>query len=51
MLKDDLEQAEKVAKWLSEGVVYKSHGKVIDFDEAKNVLKLHVEKIDPDSNL
>jgi len=51
MLKDDPEQAEKVAKWLSEGEIYKSHGKVIDFDEAKNVLKLNVEKIDPDSDL
>jgi hypothetical protein len=51
MLKDDPDQAEKVAKWLSEGVMYKSHGKVIDFDEARNVLKLNVEKIDPDSDL
>jgi len=51
MLKNDPEQAEKVAQWLSEGKVYKSHGKVIDFEEAKNVLKLNVEKIDPNSEL
>jgi len=51
MLKDNPDQAEKVAKWLSEGVIYKSHGKVIDFDEAKNVLELNVEKIDPNSDL
>jgi len=51
MLKDDPEQAKRVAKWLSEGEMYKSHGKVIDFDEAKNVLKLNVDKIDPNSDL
>jgi len=51
MLKSDPEQAERVAEWLSGGKVYKSHGKVIDFDEAKNVLKLNVERIDPDSDL
>jgi hypothetical protein len=51
MLKDDPAQAVHVAKWLSEGEMYKSHGKVIDFDEAKNVLKLNVEKIDPNSDL
>jgi len=51
MLKNDPKQAESVAKWLSEGEMYKSHGKVIDFDEAKNVLKLNVEKIDPNSDL
>ena len=51
MLKNDPKQAEEVAKWLSEGEMYKSHGKVIDFDEAKNVLKLNVEKIDPNSDL
>lgn len=51
MLKNDPAQAVQVAKWLSEGEMYKSHGKVIDFDEAKNVLKLNVEKIDPNSDL
>jgi hypothetical protein len=51
MLKDDPGQAEKVAKLLSEGEMYKSHGQVIDIDEAKNVLKLNVERIDPDSEL
>ena len=51
MLKNDPKQAENVAKWLSEGVVYKSHGTVINFDEAKNVLMLNVEKIDPSSDL
>ena len=51
MLKDDPRQAELVAKWLSTGEKYKSHGKVIDFEEAKNVLKLNVEKIDPNSDL
>jgi len=51
MLKNNPQQAERVAKWLSEGEIYKSHGKVIDFDEAKNVLKLNVEKIDPNSDL
>jgi hypothetical protein len=30
---------------------YKSHGKVIDFEEAKDVLKLNVERIDPNSDL
>jgi len=51
MLKEDPEQAEKVAEWLSGGEMYKSHGKVIDFNEAKNVLKLNVERIDPNSDL
>jgi hypothetical protein len=51
MLKDAPEQADRVAKLLSEGVNYKSHGKVIDYDEAKNVLMLNVEKIDPNSDL
>jgi hypothetical protein len=35
----------------STGEKYKSHRKMIDFDEAKNVLKLNVEKIDPNSAL
>jgi len=51
MLKDDPEQAGRVARWLSEGEMYKSHGKVIDFDEAKNVLKLNADKIPPNSDL
>jgi len=51
MLKDDPEQAKNVARWLSSGEMYKSHGKVIDFQEAKSVLKLNVEKIDPTSML
>jgi ClpP class serine protease len=51
MLKHDPNQAEIVAKSLSEGEKYKSHGKVIDFDEAKNELRLNVERIDPTSDL
>lgn len=51
MLKDSPKQAKLVAKWLSTGEKYKSHGKMIDFEEAKNVLKLNVEKIDPNSDL
>jgi ClpP class serine protease len=51
MLKDDPAQAVEVAKRLSEGTQYKSHGKVIDFNEAHDVLKLNVERIPPDSEL
>lgn len=51
MLKNNKEQAENVAEWLSKGKKYKSHGKVIDFAEANRILKLNVEKIDPDSDL
>ncbi len=51
MLKDDHNQADKVAKWLSGGKKYKSHGKVIDCAEAKDVLKLEAEEIDKDSQL
>jgi ClpP class serine protease len=51
MLKDIPQQAERVADWLSNGVNYKSHGKVIDYAEAKDVLKLNAEKIDPNSEL
>ncbi len=51
MLKNDPDQAKRVAKWLSEGGKYKSHGKVINFDEAHDVLRLNVEKILPDSEL
>lgn len=50
-LKDDTNQAKQVAKWLSEGKKYKSHGKVIDFEECKNVLKINVKKIDENSEL
>lgn len=51
MLKDNHAQAKEVAKRLSEGEKYKSHGKVIDYNEAHDVLKLNVEKIAPDSDL
>jgi hypothetical protein len=51
MLKDKPEQAKQVAKWLSEGEKYKSHGKVIDYTEAHDILKLDVERIPQDSEL
>ena len=51
MLKENPVQAAEVAKRLSEGQQYKSHGKVIDFNEAHDILKLNVEKIDPNSEL
>jgi len=51
MLKNNSDQAKKVAQWLSEGDKYKSHGKVIDSQEAKNELQLNVESIDPLSEL
>jgi hypothetical protein len=51
MLKDKPEQAKQVAKWLSEGEKYKSHGKVIDYTEARDVLKLKIQKIPQDSEL
>lgn len=51
MLKNNKNQAEKVARLLCEGKEYKSHGKVIDYEEAKNILKLNVELIDKDSSL
>jgi len=51
MLKKDPRQADRVAKWLSEGKKYKSHGKVIDYTEAHDVLKLNVDKIDQNSAL
>ena len=51
MLKDDVDHAKKVASWLSDGQTYKSHGKVIDFTEAKDKLKLNVEQIEPTSEL
>jgi ClpP class serine protease len=51
MLKGNPVQAAEVAKRLSEGEKYKSHGKVIDYNEAHDILKLNVEKIAPDSEL
>ncbi|MCY4491750.1 MAG: hypothetical protein OXC46_09900 [Thaumarchaeota archaeon] len=51
MLKNDPKHAENVATWLSDGHTYKSHGKVINHHEAKDTLKLNVERIDPDSAL
>jgi ClpP class serine protease len=45
MLKSQPNQAEQVAQWLSEGQAYKSHGKPIDFEEAKNILKLNVDEL------
>jgi len=51
MLKDKPEHAKQVARWLSEGEKYKSHGKVIDYTEARDVLKLKIEKIPQDSEL
>ena len=51
MLRNDPKQAEKVAEMLSTGAAYKSHGKVIDWSEAKDVLKLNVEKIPETSDL
>ncbi len=51
MLRHNPAHAKEVAKWLSTGETYKSHGKVIDCREAKEVLKLNIEKIDPNSEL
>ena len=51
MLKDKPDQAKRVAEWLSQGKKYKSHGKVIDYTEAHDVLQLNVEKIDQNSEL
>lgn len=51
MLKNKPQKANVVARWLSEGVKYKSHGKVIDYSEAHDTLELNVEKIPPDSKL
>ena len=51
MLKSNPAKAEKVASELSNGVTYKSHGKVIDYAEAKDRLGLDVECIDPKSEL
>jgi len=46
MLKDDPQQAERVATWLSDGKTYRPHGKVINFEEAHDVLKLNATKLD-----
>ncbi len=51
MLKKDPAHAKRVAEWLSTGETYKSHGKVIDYKEAREVLKLNVEKLDFNSEL
>jgi len=51
MLRNDPGQAEIVAEMLSTGAAYKSHGKVIDWNEAKSVLKLNVERIPETSDL
>jgi ClpP class serine protease len=51
MLREDPGQAKQVADWLSSGVKYKSHGKVINYAEAHDVLKLKVEKIPLESEL
>lgn len=50
-LRDNPKQANKVAKWLSEGKRYRSHGKVINYEECKNVLKLNVTSMDKNSDL
>lgn len=51
MLKSNPAKATEVASELSNGVTYRSHGKVIDYAEAKNRLSLNVECIDPKSDL
>jgi hypothetical protein len=51
MLKDDHRHAELVAEWLSDGKTYKPHGKVIDLREAREVLKLNVDRLDEHSAL
>jgi len=50
-LSGDKKQAEKVAKWLSDGKKYKSHGKVLNVEECKNELKLNVVEIDKGTSL
>lgn len=51
MLKNNPDQAEKIAEELTRGDRYKSHGKVIDFKEAKEYLNLNVEYLKPESPL
>ena len=51
MSRSDPEHAARVAGWLSDGRTYGSHGKVIGYREAKDTLRLNVERMDPDSRL
>jgi len=51
MMKARPAKAKEVATALTEGKKYKSHGKVIDFAEAKNELQLDVDLIDNKSPL
>lgn len=51
MLKDNPKKAKEVARKLATGEEYLSHGKTIDYNEAKNILSLKVEKIDENSKL
>ena len=51
MLKDNPAHAKKVSEWLSDGKTYKSHGKMINYNESKNILKLNVDLIDCNSEL
>jgi len=51
MLKSDPSMADEVAELLCEGKKYKSHGKVINFKEAKETLKLNVQLIEKESDL
>ena len=51
MLKSDPDHAARVAGWLSDGQTYGSHGKFIGYREAKDTLKLNVERMDPGSRL
>ena len=51
ILKNNKRQAKIVSRWLSDGKTYKSHGKGIDYYEAKEKLKLDVERIDPKTEL
>ena len=53
-LKSNPKQAETVAEWLSisdSKKKYKSHGKVLNFDECSNELRLNVECLPKDSEL
>jgi hypothetical protein len=51
MLKNNQDQAKQVTILLSDGKTYKSHGKPIDFQEAKNVLQLNVDQLDNSSEI
>ena len=50
-LSHNLRHATQVAKWLSDGKKYKSHGKVLNFEECKSILKLNVTEIEKESSL